>query len=331
MNKITNEEIMNLVNKNYDLITKFYSNQRILGIFVYGDANYGTLASINDIKMAAYYLPTFEELCIGDNFLDIDLGETRIIDFRSLYSKIIKKEDRISSEVLYTNFYKVNPMYEHIYENHLKKYRDQIIDSNRNLRIYMAANDAAAALEEDDLYNAYRLLTSCELYMQGKPYSYCLCPKQEVERYNIITKLKFDREYFSEKAYKELKDTTKERIEEIKKDISVCPTEFIFTDKIKFGIMEIIRASIDTNSAAIDLKAKLTSVEKEAMRYILNVTGGDGYASISSLVEKSHISRPVFTSTLNKMEKTGAAAIKKQGVKGTHVQVLDAGIYSITS
>ena len=319
MNKITNEEIMNLVNKNYDLITKFYGNQRILGIFVYGDANYGTLASIDDIKMAAYYLPTFEELCIKDNFLDIEFGEIRIIDFRSLYSKIIKKEDRISSEALYTNFYKVNPMYEHIYENHLKKYRDQIIDSNRNLRIYMAANDATAALEKDDLYNAYRLLTSCELHMQGKPYSYCLCPKQEIERYNIITKLKFDRKYFSEKAYKELKETTKERI------------EFILTDKIKFGIMELIKASIDIHSAAIDLKAKLTSIEKEAMRYILNATSGDGYTSISSLVEKSHISRPVFTSTLNKMEKTGAAAIKKQGVKGTHVQVLDAGIYSITS
>ena len=330
MNKITKEEIMNLVNKNYDLITKFYGNQRILGIFVYGDANYGTLASIDDIKMAAYYLPTFEELCIKDNFLDIELGETRIIDFRSLYSKIIKKEDRTSSEALYTNFYKVNPMYEYIYENHLKKYRDQIIDSNRNLRIYMAANDAAAALEEDDLYNAYRLLTCCELHMQGKSYSYCLCPKQEVERYNIITKLKFDREYFSEKAYKELKDTTKERIEEIKKDIPVCPTEFIFTDKIKFGIMEIIRASIDTNSAAVDLKAKLTTTEKEALKYILNATGGDGYVSVSNLVTISHMSRPVFTSTLDKMEKTGAAAIKKQGVKGTYVQVLDAGIYSIT-
>jgi GTP-sensing pleiotropic transcriptional regulator CodY len=38
------------------------------------------------------------------------------------------------------------------------------------------------------------------------------------------------------------------------------------------------------------------------------------------MIQKTDISRPVWTSLLQKMEKYGVAIVKSQGVKGTYVE-----------
>jgi GTP-sensing pleiotropic transcriptional regulator CodY len=39
------------------------------------------------------------------------------------------------------------------------------------------------------------------------------------------------------------------------------------------------------------------------------------------MIQKTNLSRPVWTSLLQKMEKYGIAQIKNQGVKGTHIEM----------
>ena len=87
---LSDEYILQKVNEVYNSYVEKYGENNILGTFIIGNANYGFAETDEDLVYVTIYLPSFEELCIGDNFLDIDLGETRIIDFRSLYSKIIK-------------------------------------------------------------------------------------------------------------------------------------------------------------------------------------------------------------------------------------------------
>ena len=67
----------------------------------------------------------------------------------------------------------------------------------------------------------------------------------------------------------------------------------------------------------------LTSHEHEAYCAIFNEIGEEGNISIVKMIQKTNLSRPVFTSLLQKMEKYHIALIKNQGVKGTHIVFLD--------
>ena len=70
------------------------------------------------------------------------------------------------------------------------------------------------------------------------------------------------------------------------------------------------------------VEEKFTKTEEKALNVILNELGEkrEGNISISNLIEKSKISRPVFKNTLLKLEKNELAKIDNQGTKGTYVR-----------
>lgn len=65
----------------------------------------------------------------------------------------------------------------------------------------------------------------------------------------------------------------------------------------------------------------LTVNEVHAYESILEEIGADGAGNISivKMIQRTNLSRPVFTSLLQKMEKYHIAIVKNQGVKGTHI------------
>ena len=66
-----------------------------------------------------------------------------------------------------------------------------------------------------------------------------------------------------------------------------------------------------------------TKTEEKALTYILDTIGAEGILSISQAIQGSGISRPVFTSLLDKLDRYQAAEVKNMGVKGTYIHLYD--------
>ena len=64
---------------------------------------------------------------------------------------------------------------------------------------------------------------------------------------------------------------------------------------------------------------EMISISRSTLSKLEN---GEGTISISKLLEESDISRPVFKSTLNKIEKYYIAEVTNMGVKGTNIKLL---------
>jgi hypothetical protein len=77
------------------------------------------------------------------------------------------------------------------------------------------------------------------------------------------------------------------------------------------------------NGVSDELFKSLTKTEEKALIYILETIGDEGNISISAAISGSGISRPVFTSLFDKLDRYGGAEIKNQGVKGTYINFYD--------
>ena len=79
----------------------------------------------------------------------------------------------------------------------------------------------------------------------------------------------------------------------------------------------------DVNKMRDDFFNALTETEKTAFLAIREEIGFSGNISIVKMIQKTGISRPVFTSLLTKMEKFSIARVKNQGVKGTNIEIME--------
>ena len=77
----------------------------------------------------------------------------------------------------------------------------------------------------------------------------------------------------------------------------------------------------DTGYLITDFYTALTENEKKAISAIREEIGFSGNISVVKMIQKTGLSRPVWTSVLQKMEKYGIARIKNQGVKGTNIEI----------
>ena len=77
----------------------------------------------------------------------------------------------------------------------------------------------------------------------------------------------------------------------------------------------------DTGYLITDFYNALTENEKKAISAIREEIGYSGNISVVKMIQKTGLSRPVWTSVLQKMEKYGIARIKNQGVKGTNIEI----------
>lgn len=107
------------------------------------------------------------------------------------------------------------------------------------------------------------------------------------------------------------------------KDWIIKDGYYISLTNIRKGILELVENSIVINPIKTNnIEEKFTKTEEKALNVILNELGEkkEGNISISNLIEKSKISRPVFKNTLLKLEKNELAKIDNQGTKGTYVR-----------
>ena len=88
-------------------------------------------------------------------------------------------------------------------------------------------------------------------------------------------------------------------------------------------LMDFLEAvtSADQLILVEDFYKALTDNEKIAFLAIREEIGLSGNISIVKMIQKTNLSRPVWNSLLQKMEKFGIAQIKNQGTKGTHIEI----------
>ena len=89
-------------------------------------------------------------------------------------------------------------------------------------------------------------------------------------------------------------------------------------------LLPLINHALDQDSGYLieDFFKALTENEKIAFQSIRDEIGYSGNISVVKMIQKTGLSRPVFTSLLQKMEKFGIAQIKNQGVKGTNIEIM---------
>ena len=90
-------------------------------------------------------------------------------------------------------------------------------------------------------------------------------------------------------------------------------------------LMDFIEAVIGADKLVLkdEFFYALTNNEKQAFDAIREEIGSSGNISVVKMIQKTNLSRPVWTSLLQKMEKFGIAVVKNQGVKGTYIEFVE--------
>jgi hypothetical protein len=106
----------------------------------------------------------------------------------------------------------------------------------------------------------------------------------------------------------------------------VWPQEDVdeYAELIQEGISNIFNQYLTMRDGIQEkLFGSLTKTEEKALIFILETIGDCGTISVSEAINKSGISRPVFTSLFDKLDRYKGAEIKNQGVKGTYINFYD--------
>lgn len=223
-------EIMKQLAVGYDFLCKTYSEQHILGVFLYGSQNYHIATEDSDVDMQAIYAPSLREVFANKSPKSeehiLPSGSHIVIKDIRFMIDMWKKANINFVEILFTEYYLINPMY--------KEFFTQLIEKREEIARYnpMAAVTAAYYLGVKNLdnpqitykqlVNAMRLYDFCINYLKGRDYGWCLVPinpflLKDLKTENKNSLVEGD-SYFLHQArekYDELKETLKMRPVEI--------------------------------------------------------------------------------------------------------------------
>jgi hypothetical protein len=330
MNKVSDEQIHELLTKQVEYLKNIYTEDKILGIFVYGNANYGFAESLNEVHTVFCYIPSFEEMCFGETAVTeyIDYGDTKIrkTDIRLLYHLAISQDD-IIMESIFSDYHLINPRYKNIFNKYIYMNRETMFHSNQELKVTNSINKALRILKgeqlsSDDLFEISRIRISARLYLDGVSCENCINIKKDYYQTYLWSvkhgELNPDINEIESDLYNMLKEAK-----------NLTPNVGC-QEIIKNSIVELMRISF-LNLSHNSFIESLTNGEKDALKAITKQLGNqiEGNISISQLTQSSGISRPVFNNLLSKMKNSYIAEIDNQGVKGTYIKILDNSIFDI--
>lgn len=203
-------KIMEKINHHYDTVAHHYGEEHIFGVFAYGSMNYGFYKTgVSDVDTKAIYVPNWNDLFykkeISDEILmDYNSGEhSEVKDIREMF-KMFKKQNMNFLEILFTDYFKINPMFEGLW-NMILLIRNDIPYLYPNKAVLGMAGNGISCIKravkayqygEMDKYkkniaNAYRSLVSTSLFINKESYEDCIYITNRDAR-NIIWNYKFD-------------------------------------------------------------------------------------------------------------------------------------------
>lgn len=314
-----------------------YNEDRFLGIFLYGSQNYGFANEDSDIDSKLIILPSFADICLHKEWISKELHyeneHIEVKDIRMLREMFMKQNINFI-EMLYSEYFILNPKYADLFNSYFIKNKDAISHFDRNKAVKSISGQLLHTLRQDPtdnkkLYNAHRLYYFLRDYLNGKAYSECIQPK--AEEYEFLWKLKYGLLEICSDAETKLKMAekldlkVKELVEANENLDSPCQKEAAAA--LDSGVVEILKYSFVENQPQTASKKEffkqLTNTETKAYYSIVKEIGEEGNITISKLVEKNSISRPVYNNLITKMKENNVASVVSMGMKGTYIKILE--------
>lgn len=181
---IINERIMAHKEK---LISEGIDEKHILGIFLYGSQNYQCDLKDSDVDTKAIYIPSKEEAIFDKPRVKeykLSNGEhCGLMDVRHFVDNL-KKQNINFVEVLYTDYYWLNPIYDVTWINIFLKYRDLISHYDMKKCVSSICEQAKHTLFQNPyngkkVGNGLRLMYFLKHYIENEPYEKCLIPNED--------------------------------------------------------------------------------------------------------------------------------------------------------
>lgn len=335
MNK---NKILNRLQEHWKYASQFYDENRFLGIFLYGSQNYGMDSEDSDIDSKIIILPSFNDFCLNSNMISKELRleneeHIEIKDIR-LFREMFMKQNINFLEILYTEYFILNPKYENLFNLYFINNREDIAHYDRGKALMSISGQLLHTLKQDQydnkkLYNAARLYYFLEDYFKDLPYEKCLKP--EGARTEELLSIKrgsaailasdLDKENFATEIIL--------KVSNLRNNFIDCdsPRHEAATAALNEGTIEILKSSfneinLDTSISKKNFMKVLTNMEAKAYYSIIKEIGAEGNITISKLVEKNAISRPVYNNLINKLKEHNIASVINMGMKGTYIKIL---------
>lgn len=323
-------KIINRLQEHYDaLLTKYnYSKDSILGIFLYGSQNYGFADDNSDVDSIALYLPSFEEMCLNKSRVTkeyhVENDEHIVVKDIREYKDMLLKQNVNFVEILFTKYYILNPNYETLFTQHFFNNKELLatLDIKKMYTSILGQIEHTikeAPRDKKKLYNGLRLLYLLENFEMTHNYESSLKPTGK--RHDFLWNIKYNT--ISNEEFNTLSDDLLNSVQKYKEKYSSMDTCEAGTAlrALETGVVEILRQRCNLNKTTIHFREYLTHTEEAALKSIEKEIGfREGSISISQMIKTYSISRPVYSSLLNKLEKYGIAEIVTQGVKGTYIK-----------
>lgn len=231
----SDEWIMNGVREHYEEAKQYFDENRIVGIFYQGSANYGLDYEGSDIDTKLIIVPTFKDIAfnkkplstthVRQNNEHIDLKDVR------LYVETFRKQNLNFLEILFTPYKIVNPQYAEFWQK-LVDAREAIAhyDAHRMFKSMRGiALEKYHALEHrypskieiidkygydsKQLHHLMRIEDFLERYTKGETYEKCLTPKEGFD--DVLRKIKEDNGYYTLDAARTKAELSLEHIDKM--------------------------------------------------------------------------------------------------------------------
>lgn len=198
----TDEWIMARLKEHYDEALEYFPESQIVGVFIQGSQNYGLDYEDSDIDTKLIIAPTLKEIClnkkpVSTTHVRANNEHTDWKDVR-LYIETFYKQNLNFLEILFTDYYIINPLYEKEW-NRLFTAREEIARMN----VYRAVKSMKGIAMEKfhamkhkypsklDIIEKYgydgkqvshllRVADYLERYENGETYKNCLIPSEKV-------------------------------------------------------------------------------------------------------------------------------------------------------
>lgn len=187
------------VQEHYNEALQYFDEQNIMGIFLQGSQNYGLSYEHSDVDTKLIVLPSFEDIAM--NKKPVSTTHVRAndehVDFKDmrLYIQLFKKQNINFVEILFTDYYILNPLYAEQW-NRLVEAREEIARYDLKAAIKTMKGQAMekfhamehrypSKVELIDKYgydgkqlsHLYRIQEFLHRYIDGESYAECLRPR----------------------------------------------------------------------------------------------------------------------------------------------------------
>ena len=193
------ESIMKRVREHYDEALEYFPEDKIVGVFLQGSQNYGLDYENSDVDTKLITVPSFREICL--NKKPVSTTHVRANDEHTdwkdvrLYMETFRKQNLNFLEILFTDFYIINPLYAAEW-NRLRQAREFIARMNEYRAVksmkgialekyhameheYPSKVDVLARWGYDpkQLHHLLRVEEYLKRYIAGEKYYKCLSPE----------------------------------------------------------------------------------------------------------------------------------------------------------